>query len=65
MNALHFTILKAQVSDIDAITTLHSTITEKFVPTIVPAFCKYSDISVTVCYLSKSGKPTKMRKAYS
>jgi ribosomal protein S18 acetylase RimI-like enzyme len=47
MNALHFNIRKAQESDIDAITTLHSTIIEKFVPTIVPTFCKYSDISVT------------------
>lgn len=47
MNTLHFTIRKAQESDIDAITTLHSSITEKFVPTIVPTFCKYSDISVT------------------
>jgi ribosomal protein S18 acetylase RimI-like enzyme len=47
MNALHFTIRKAQDSDIDAITTLHSTIIEKFVPTIIPTFCKYSDISIT------------------
>lgn len=47
MNDLHFTIRKAQESDIDAITTLHSTITEKFVPTIVPSICQFSDITVT------------------
>lgn len=47
MNAIHFTIRKAEKNDTEQITTLHSTITEKFVPTIVPSICQFSGITVT------------------
>ena len=47
MNAIHFTIRKAEKNDIEQITTLHSWMTDDYVPTIVPSICQFSDISVT------------------
>jgi ribosomal protein S18 acetylase RimI-like enzyme len=47
LETVNFLIRKAEKNDIDQITTLHSVITDEYVPTIVPPICQFSDISVT------------------